>query len=65
MSVHYVDARGQSRGIWVLKKNGSDIVTVMHGVFMDIITIKLSLGTSSWYVTRIYVSTVYTYHLNM
>lgn len=65
VSVHYMDARGQSEGIWVLKNNGSNIVIVAHDVFMDIITIKLSLGTSSWYVTRIYASSMYTYRLDI
>lgn len=45
--VHYVDVCGQSGGIWVLKKNGINIVMVVHDVFIYTITITLSLGTSS------------------
>lgn len=32
---------------------------------MDTITFKLSLETSSWYITRIYASLVYTSRLDM
>lgn len=60
-----MEARGHSGGIWVLKKNGSNIVNVVHDVFVDTITIKLLFKTSSWYVTGIYDSLVYTSHLDM
>lgn len=59
MNVHYMDVHGQSGSIWVLKENGSNIVIVVHDVFMNIVTIKLSLGTSSWYVIGIHVSPIY------
>lgn len=65
MIVHNVDACGQSGDILVLKHNGSNIIIIVHYVFMNIITIKLSLGTFSWYVTVTYSSLVYTSRLHM
>lgn len=49
----------------MLKRNGSNILTVVHDVFMDTINIELSLGTFSLYVAGIYASLAYTSHLNM
>ncbi|CAI8598684.1 unnamed protein product [Vicia faba] len=41
VSIHFMDVRGQSGGIWVLKQNGTNIVTVhwktLSNVFNDII----------------------------
>lgn len=61
VSIHYLEEHGQSEGIWVLRHNDSNIVIVVHGVFMDTITIKLTLGTSSWYIIGIYASLMYTF----
>lgn len=55
VNVQYMDACGQFGGIWVLKENGGYIVTTVHDVFMDTIIMRLSLGTSSWYVTVIFL----------
>lgn len=65
VSVHFVDARGQSGGIWILKQNGSNIVTVVHYFYMDTITIKLILGGSSWFLSNIYASPVYSHRLDL
>jgi hypothetical protein len=44
VDVHYVDAHGHARGIWILKQHGSNITTNVFEVYMDTITTKLSLG---------------------
>ncbi|GAU22350.1 hypothetical protein TSUD_106780 [Trifolium subterraneum] len=64
-NVHYVDARGHSGGIWLLKQHGSNIATDVFEVYKDTITIRLSLGTAKWFFTGIYASPVYTSRLEL
>lgn len=60
-----VEARGQSGGIWFLKQNGSNIGATIHDVFMDTVTIKLTLGNKAWYCTGVYASPVYTTRMDL
>jgi hypothetical protein len=64
-SIHTVDARGHSGGIWLLKQNGSNIAADIFEVYKDTITICLSLGGASWFLTGIYASPVHTSRLEL
>ncbi|MCI26451.1 RNA-directed DNA polymerase (Reverse transcriptase), partial [Trifolium medium] len=59
------DARGQAGGIWLLKQNGSNIAADVFEVYMDTITIRLSLGNASLFLTCIYASPTYTSRLEL
>lgn len=41
LAVVVVDGRGQSDGIWILKRTGSSALATIIYVFQDTITIKL------------------------
>jgi hypothetical protein len=65
VSVQCVDARGQAGGIWLLKQNESNITANIFEVYMDTITIRLSLGTDVWFLTGIYASPTYTSRIEL
>jgi hypothetical protein len=65
VSVHYVDARGHSGGIWLLKQNGSNVAADVFEVYKDTNTVRLSLGNACWFLTGIYASLVYTSRLDL
>ncbi|KAK2441392.1 hypothetical protein QL285_012694 [Trifolium repens] len=65
VSVHYVDARGYSGGIWLLKQNGSNVAADVFEVYKDTITVRLLLGNACWFLTGIYASLVYTSRLDL
>ncbi|MCI06537.1 RNA-directed DNA polymerase (Reverse transcriptase), partial [Trifolium medium] len=51
VNVHYVEARGHSGGIWLLKQHGSNIAADIFEVYKDTITVRLSLGNAKWFLT--------------
>lgn len=65
MQVEVVEARGQSGGLWILKQNDCNVVTTTHDVFRDTVTLKLSLGSDSWFLTGMYASPFYSTRLEL
>lgn len=63
--VEVAEARGQSGGFWILKLNSCNVVTSVQDVFRDTITLKLSLGSESWFLTGMYASPVYSTRLEL
>ncbi|GAU12283.1 hypothetical protein TSUD_141910 [Trifolium subterraneum] len=64
-SVHHVEARGHSGGIWLLKQQGSNITADVFEVYKDTITVRLSLGNAKWFLSGIYASPVNSSRLDL
>jgi hypothetical protein len=59
------EARGQAGGLWILKQNGSNVITTVEDVYHDTITIKVAVGNDSWLLTGMYASPIYTKRLEL
>lgn len=60
-----VEARGQSGVIWILQSKGSIVGCSIVDVYADAITLELTIGEESWFLTGIYVSLVYSMRLEL
>lgn len=60
-----VDARGHFGGIWILRKNGSNIITYVCDIFMDSITIQLTFGNESRFLSGLYASHLFSTRLEL
>jgi hypothetical protein len=55
-SVAVVDAQGHSGGLWILKQNGLTFDVQVDDVYLNAITVSISLGNNKWFCTGLYAS---------